>query len=64
MVRFDDSDAGYQNHRKQGLGKNGGRARYPESEEAEESWGRSLYLWGKFSVAIMLTVGEELLELA
>jgi hypothetical protein len=38
MVRFDDSDAGYQNHRKQGLGKSGGRTRYPESG-AEEKLG-------------------------
>ena len=39
MVGFDDSDAGYQNHWKQDLGKNGGRARYLESEEIEERLG-------------------------
>ena len=56
-VRFDDQDAGY---RTAGTKEQARPAL--EGSQRKKGWGQSLYLWGKFSVAIMLAVGGAVIK--
>ena len=56
-VRFEDQDAGY---RRAGTKEQARPAL--KGSRRKKSWGQSLYLWGKFSVAIMLAVGGAVIK--
>ena len=57
VVRFDKSDPGYRTDGTKAKAKPAlKQGALPEKRE-KTSWGKSLYLWGKFSVAILLAVG-------
>ena len=53
-VQFDNRDQGYRTYGTKAQSK---PAPKEDSESKKTSWGRSLMLWGKFSIAIMLALG-------
>jgi hypothetical protein len=55
-VRFDDSVAEYQIARNKPLAKSAAEQVIQNPKKQKKSWARSLYLWGKFSVTIMLAI--------
>ena len=57
MVRFDESDPGYRTEGTKAKAKPALKQGADQRKREKTSWGKSLYLWGKFSVAILLAVG-------
>ena len=57
-VRFDDNPEQY---RTRGT-KSPARPALKNGKEQKPGWGKSLYLWGKFSVAILLAVGGAVIK--
>lgn len=56
-VRFGEQDEGYRTSGTKAKAKPALKQDTPHHQQRKTSWGKSLYLWGKFSVAIMLAVG-------
>ena len=61
-VQFDSHHEGYRTAGTKSPAKRALRDRGSEQHRKRPGWGESLYLWGKFSVAIMLAVGGALIE--
>ena len=62
MVSFDNSVAGYQITGNKALVKSAGEQIIQNPKKQKKGWVRSLYLWGKFSVTIMLAISGAIIN--